>query len=152
MTTASDEKWMRHALEMAKCAEQAQEVPVGAVIVCNEQIIAESWNQPIQLHDPSAHAEMGVIRKASEAIQNYRLTDCTLYVTLEPCPMCVGAMIHARIKRLVFGAYDPKAGAVKSVFRLIDDPRHNHAVSRSGGVLEQECGAILKAFFQARRL
>lgn len=152
MTFELNEKWMRYALSLAKKAEQANEVPVGAVIVRNNELISEGWNQPIFSHDPSAHAEMIAIRKAGELSQNYRLTDCTLYVTLEPCSMCVGAMIHARIGRLVFGALDSKTGAVQSVFRLIDDPRHNHFIQWEGGVLADECGAILKAFFQARRL
>ena len=143
--------FIQYALSLAKKAEKEGEVPVGAVIVCDNKIMAEGWNQPIQLHDPSAHAEMMVLRKAAQHIGNYRLKNTTLYVTLEPCAMCVGAMIHARIERLVFGAYDPKAGAVKSVFQLLDDSRHNHAIQWEGGVCANECAAILKSFFQARR-
>lgn len=152
MTINNDEYYMRQALLLAKQAEKAGEVPVGAVIVHSNEIIAQGWNQPIQLHDPSAHAELIAIRDAAQKLKNYRLNQCTLYVTLEPCSMCVGAMIHARIERLVFGAFDPKTGAVKSVFRTLDDPRHNHAIVWAGGVLADESSALLKAFFQARRL
>ncbi len=152
MTVSIDQKIMQHALLLAKRAESEGEIPVGAVIVRNDDIIAEGWNQPIQLHDPSAHAEMIAIRNAAKKLGNYRLNQCTLYVTLEPCSMCVGAMIHARIERLVFGAFDPKTGAVKSVFRTLDDPRHNHSIVWEGGVLPDESSALLKAFFQARRL
>jgi tRNA(adenine34) deaminase len=147
-----DQHYMQQAFSLAKKAESEGEVPVGAVIVSDNTVIAEGWNQPIQLHDPSAHAEMMALRKAATTIGNYRLKNTTLYVTLEPCAMCVGAMIHARIQRLVFGAYDPKAGAVKSVFHLLDDPRHNHAIEWQGGVMESDCGAILKAFFKQRRM
>ena len=152
MITDNDKEMMQHALSLAKQAEKEGEVPVGAVIVRNGEIIAEGWNQPVQLHDPSAHAEMMAILQAAQQLGNYRLNQCTLYVTLEPCSMCVGAMIHARIERLVFGAFDPKTGAVKSVFRTLDDPRHNHSISWEGGVLADESSALLKAFFQARRL
>ncbi len=152
MTLKNDEYYMQQALLLAKRAEKAGEVPVGALIVHNNEIIAQGWNQPIQLHDPSAHAEMMAIRQAAQKLGNYRLNQCTLYVTLEPCSMCVGVMIHARIARLVFGAFDPKTGAVKSVFRTLDDPRHNHSIAWEGGVLADESSALLKAFFQARRL
>lgn len=152
MMLKNDEYYMRQALSLAKQAEKEGEVPVGALIVHNSEIIAQGYNQPIQLHDPSAHAEMIAIRNAAKKLGNYRLNQCTLYVTLEPCSMCVGAMIHARIARLVFGAFDPKTGAVKSVFRTLDDPRHNHSISWEGGVLADESSALLKAFFQARRL
>lgn len=152
MITQHDDYFMQQALSLATLAEKAGEVPVGAVVVHNDEIIAKGWNQPIELHDPSAHAEIIAMRNAAKKLGNYRLNQCTLYVTLEPCSMCVGAMIHARIGRLVFGALDAKAGAVKSVFRLIDDPRHNHAIIWEGGVLANECSSILKAFFQARRL
>jgi tRNA(adenine34) deaminase len=146
-----DEQFIQHALCLAKKAEEEGEVPVGAVIVYDNQVIAEGWNQPIQLHDPSAHAEMRAMRKAAEHIGNYRLKGVTLYVTLEPCAMCVGAMIHARIDRLVFGAFDPKAGAVSSVFHLLGDTRHNHQIDWKGGVMSDECGSILKAFFKRKR-
>jgi len=143
---------MQHALTLAQRAESEGEVPVGAVIAYENKIIAQGWNQPVQSHDPSAHAEMIVLRKASTVLQNYRLKNTTLYVTLEPCSMCVGAMIHARIERLVFGAYDPKTGAVKSVFQLLNDPRHNHIIFWEGGVCVDECAAILKRFFKHKRM
>lgn len=152
MISDTDKQYIQHALMLANQAESEGEVPVGAVIVCGDQMIAEGWNQPIQLHDPSAHAEMMVLRKAAKSIENYRLKNTTLYVTLEPCAMCAAAMIHARIERLVFGAYDPKAGAVSSVFKLLEDPRHNHAITWEGGVMAEACGAILKAFFKRRRM
>jgi len=151
MISNNDEQFMQHALALAKKAELEGEVPVGAVIVKDNAIIAEGWNQPIQLNDPTSHAEIMCLRYAAKKLNNYRLNNTTLYVTLEPCAMCVGAMIHARIERLVFGAFDPKAGAVKSVFQLLDDPRFNHVVKWTSGVLSGECAAILKAFFKARR-
>lgn len=148
----TDTEFMNQALSLAKKADSENEVPVGAVIVFDNKIVAQGWNQPIQTHDPSAHAEMIALRNAAKNIENYRLKDATLYVTLEPCAMCVGAMIHARVKRLVFGAWDKKTGAVNSVFQLLDDPRHNHAIEWRGGLLETECAAILKAFFLKRRV
>ena len=148
----SDETWMRYALTLAAQAAAQGEVPVGAVIIRDGVVLGEGWNQPITLHDPSAHAEMLAIRAAGVAAGNYRLPDTTLYVTLEPCPMCVGAMIHARIARVVFGAFDPKTGAAGSAFDLLTDQRHNHRVSVSGGVLSEECAETLRAFFRARRL
>jgi tRNA(adenine34) deaminase len=147
----TDEQWMWHALRMAQRAEQQAEVPVGAILVKNQLCIAEGWNQPIQLNDPTAHAEMQVIRKAGQALQNYRLIDSTLYVTLEPCVMCMGAIAHARIKRLVFGAYDPKRGAVCHALQLSEAPFLNHKVEWLGGVLEQNCAEILTDFFKSRR-
>jgi tRNA(adenine34) deaminase len=149
--TAADEQWMRHALKLAQRAEQLGEVPVGALIVRGDELIAEGWNQPVASHDPSAHAEMVVIREAAKLARNYRLTGLTLYVTLEPCVMCAGAIIHARLARLVFGAPDPKAGAVNSVYDVIAQPRLNHKPSFTGGVLAGECGAVLSNFFRARR-
>lgn len=148
----SDETWMRYALTLAAKAAAQGEVPVGAVIIRDGVVLGEGWNQPITLHDPSAHAEMLAMRAAGVAAGNYRLPDTTLYVTLEPCPMCVGAMIHARITRVVFGAFDPKTGAAGSAFDLLTDQRHNHRVSVSGGVLSEECAETLRAFFRARRL
>ena len=148
----SDETWMRYALTLAAKAAAQGEVPVGAVIIRDGVVLGEGWNQPITLHDPSAHAEMLAMRAAGVAAGNYRLPDTTLYVTLEPCPMCVGAMIHARIARVVFGAFDPKTGAAGSAFDLLTDQRHNHRVSVSGGVLSEECAETLRAFFRARRL
>ena len=142
---------MQKALGLAHKAEQQDEVPVGAVIVKDNELIAEGWNHPIQSHDPSAHAEMMAIRNAGQALNNYRLTDTTLYVTLEPCPMCVGAMIHARVKRLVFGAFDPKTGAAGSVFDLIYSEKHNHQIKVIGGVLEEDCRTQLQSFFKRKR-
>lgn len=147
-----DEHWMRHALALAQRAAGEGEVPVGAVLVAADgTLLAEGWNRPIALHDPTAHAEIAAMRAAAAAIGNYRLTDTTLYVTLEPCPMCAGAIIHARIGRLVFGARDPKAGAVHSLYDLLSVPRLNHVVAWAGGVLEDECGLMLRGFFKARR-
>jgi len=143
---------MKQAIALANHAEEQGEVPVGAIVVRDEQIIGEGWNSPISRHDPSAHAEIEALRNAGQRVGNYRLPDATLYVTLEPCVMCAGAIIHARIKRLVFGAYDPKGGAAGSVFDLLpSDDRFNHRVVCEGGVLEQMCAEQLKAFFKARR-
>ncbi len=147
----TDEYWMHKALELAARAEAEDEVPVGAVLVKDNQLIAEGWNQPIQSHDPSAHAEMMAIRAAGQALNNYRLIDTTLYVTLEPCSMCVGAMIHGRVGRLVFGAYDEKTGAAGSAIDLIGDPVHNHRLAVLGGVLEPECRQMLQNFFRKKR-
>jgi tRNA(adenine34) deaminase len=151
-TAGIDEQHMRHALALAGRAAGEGEVPVGAVLIGPEGgVIAEGWNRPIGLHDPSAHAEMIALRAGALALGNYRLTGSTLYVTLEPCVMCAGAIIHARVSRLVFGAKDPKAGAVDSVYDVIAQPRLNHVVQWQGGMLEAECGAILREFFRARR-
>ncbi|HRJ52427.1 MAG TPA: tRNA adenosine(34) deaminase TadA [Candidatus Thiothrix moscowensis] len=147
-----DEDWMRHALGLAQKAADQGEVPVGAVLIRDGEILGEGWNQPISLHDPSAHAEMLALRAGGIAAGNYRLPGSVLYVTLEPCPMCVGAMIHARVERVVFGAFDPKTGAAGSAFKLLGDERHNHRISVSGGVLEEACAEALRAFFRARRL
>ena len=148
----SDENWMRYALQLAQRAALQGEVPVGAVLVQDDNILGEGWNQPISLNDPSAHAEMLAMRAAGQAAANYRLPNTTLYVTLEPCSMCSGAMIHARIARVVFGAYDPKTGAAGSLFSVLNDPRHNHQVQISGGVLAEECAELLRTFFRERRL
>jgi len=142
---------MQHALTLAKKAGAQNEVPVGAVVVLNNEIIGEGYNQPITTHDPTAHAEIIALRDAAQKIQNYRLTDAILYVTLEPCTMCIGALIHARIKRLVFGALDPKTGAVASQFHLLESQRFNHRIEWEGGCLAEECGDILKKFFTNRR-
>ncbi|MCD2449805.1 tRNA adenosine(34) deaminase TadA [Methylicorpusculum oleiharenae] len=150
-TNEADEAWMRHALRLAQRAEALGEVPVGAVIVKGDRCIAEAWNSPIATHDPSAHAEILVIREAGKQLQNYRLIDTTLYVTLEPCVMCMGAIVHARIGRLVFGARDEKRGAVCSVMNLASAPFLNHKVDWSGGVMETICSGMLKDFFKARR-
>jgi tRNA(adenine34) deaminase len=151
MTDEIDLRWMQHALGLAQRAGSAGEVPVGAVLVRAGEVIGEGWNQPISLHDPSAHAEMIALRAAGRSLGNYRLNDSTLYVTLEPCVMCAGAIIHARIGRVVFGAWDPKAGAVSSVYDVLTVPRLNHRLQCEGGVLEQECSALLREFFRARR-
>lgn len=146
-----DQQWMQHALTLAKRAAHENEVPVGAVLVCENELIGEGWNQSIVQHDPTAHAEIIAIRAAGEHLKNYRLINTTLYVTLEPCAMCVGAMIHARIERLVFGARDSKTGAVESAIRLLNDPSHNHRISWEGGVLENPCSECLTQFFQEKR-
>jgi tRNA(adenine34) deaminase len=142
---------MRHALRLARRAQDLGEVPVGAVIVKGDEVVAEGWNQPIAAHDPSAHAEMVAMREAARARRNYRLTGLTLYVTLEPCVMCAGAIVHARLARLVFGAPDPRAGAVQSLYDVISQPRLNHRPEWTGAVLAEECGAMLQEFFRARR-
>ena len=147
-----DEKWMELALEEAALSREAGEVPVGAVIVRREELLARAHNRPISLHDPSAHAEILAIRRAAAAAGNYRLAGTTLYVTLEPCIMCAGAIIHARIERLVFGAADPKNGAAVSLYRLFEDRRFNHDVAVTGGVLREACTEILGGFFREKRL
>jgi tRNA(adenine34) deaminase len=147
----SDERFMRRALELARHAEEMGEVPVGAVIVRDGQILGEGWNQPIVTHDPSAHAEMVALRAAAQQAKNYRLAGATLYVTLEPCAMCAGAIVHARIARVVYGAADPKAGAGGSVFNLLAHERLNHRALIVGGVLTEDCGNLLKGFFERRR-
>jgi tRNA(adenine34) deaminase len=146
-----DEKYMRRALELAGQGERLGEVPVGAVIVCNGDIIGEGFNQPITSHDPTAHAEVVALRAAADRFQNYRLVDATLYVTLEPCTMCVGALIHARISRLVFGTTEPKAGAVVSQSQLLDASYFNHRIALQGGVLAETCQHQLSDFFRRRR-
>ncbi len=150
--TASDEVWLRAALAQAEDAEAAGEVPIGAVILGPDKAeIAHGQNRVIRDHDPTAHAEIVALRGAGSALQNYRLEQCTLYVTLEPCAMCAGAMIHARIGRLVFGAFDPKAGAVGSVLSVLNHPQLNHQIEVTGGILADECGDLLRRFFQSRR-
>ena len=142
---------MRRALDLARHAEQAGEVPVGALVVLNDEIIGEGWNQPIVSHDPTAHAEIVALRAAAARVKNYRLMDTTLYVTLEPCAMCAGAIVQARVARVVYGAADPKAGAAGSVFNLLESPALNHRAQITGGVLAEDCGAMLRKFFEARR-
>ena len=146
-----DEMYMRHALQLAKKAEAIGEIPVGAVLVRNGEIIAEGYNQAIVLNDPTAHAEVMALRAGGEVCSNYRLVDTTLYVTLEPCVMCSGSMVHARVSRLVYGAKDYKTGAVESVMKLLEHESHNHIVESMGGVLEEECSTMLSAFFKKRR-
>jgi tRNA(adenine34) deaminase len=147
----TDEHFMRHALGLARRAQEEGEVPVGAVVVLEERIIGEGWNRPISASDPTAHAEVQAMRNASTALRNYRLLGTTLYVTLEPCAMCVGAMFHARIRRVVFGAADPKTGAAGSVMDLFAQNKLNHHALVQGGVLAAECGALLSGFFASRR-
>jgi len=147
----ADLVFMARALELAREAAAAGEVPVGAVVVKDGRIVAEGWNRPIGTCDPTAHAEIVALRAAGTALDTYRLTDTTLYVTLEPCAMCAGAMVHARVRRLVFGALDPRAGAAGSVFSVVQNPALNHRIETSGGVLADECGTLLRDFFAARR-
>ena len=142
---------MRYALDLAGRAGEQDEVPVGAVIIQDDKVIGEGWNRPISTNDPTAHAEVVAMRAAAQQLGNYRLSGSTLYVTLEPCLMCAGAMIHARIGRLVFGAYDPKGGAVNSTVHAFDTPGLNHRLDVCGGVLEQDCADQLLRFFRARR-
>jgi tRNA(adenine34) deaminase len=148
---STDEYWMHRALQLARNAAERGEVPVGALIVLGDEILGEGYNQPISANDPTAHAEIVALRAAAQRVGNYRLPGATLYVTLEPCSMCAGALIHARIERLVFGAFDPKTGAAGSVFELLPSPLHNHQVECRGGVLADECAQLLRDFFQARR-
>jgi tRNA(adenine34) deaminase len=147
----TDENFMQHAIALANKASDMGEVPVGATLVKDGRIVGEGWNQPIKCHDPSAHAEMMAIRDAGKYLQNYRLPDTTLYVTLEPCSMCAGLIIHARIKRVVFGAHDLKTGAAGSMFTVLNDNRHNHHVEITGGILQEDCSDLLKSFFKERR-
>lgn len=147
---SSDLQWQSVALSLAKQAAENNEVPVGAVIVLNDQIIGMGHNQPIATNDPTAHAEIVALRQAAKLIGNYRLIEACMYVTLEPCAMCAGSLLHARIKRLVFGAYDKKAGAVSSQLKLLDHA-HNHQVTWEGGLLANEAATLLQTFFQARR-
>jgi len=146
-----DEMYMRRAIELARLAEAAGEVPVGAVIVRGNEIIGEGFNRPISQRDPTAHAEMVALRAAAALSDSYRLSGTTLYVTLEPCAMCAGAMVHARVERLVYAAPDPRAGAAGSVFNVVRSPALNHRLDVDGGVLGEECGALLRNFFLARR-
>tara|TARA_R110001606_G_scaffold399310_1_gene584690 strand:+ start:24295 stop:24744 length:450 start_codon:yes stop_codon:yes gene_type:complete len=147
----SDEYWMAHSLSLAKRAEQQGEVPVGAVIVLNDQLIGEGWNQPISTSDPTAHAEIQALRAACQQLDNYRLPDATLYISLEPCIMCAGAIVHARIKRVVFATKEPKTGAAGSCFDIFNSPQLNHHVVCEHGVLADESSSLLRNFFRARR-
>lgn len=146
-----DTAFMRRAIELAREAEAAGEVPVGALIVRDGEILAEGFNRPISTHDPTAHAEMVALRAAAARIDNYRLTGTTLYVTLEPCAMCAGAMVHARVARLVYAATDPRAGAAGSIFNVVQNPALNHRLEVVPGVLAEECSTLLRDFFVARR-
>jgi tRNA(adenine34) deaminase len=147
----SHEYWMRHAMTLAKRAWDEREVPVGAVLVHNNRVIGEDWNRPIGRHDPTAHAEIMALRQGGLVMQNYRLIDATLYVTLEPCVMCAGAMIHSRIGRVVFGARDAKTGAAGSLMDVLHHPGMNHRVEITEGILADECAALLSDFFRMRR-
>ena len=147
-----DEEWMQYALQLAKKSEERDEVPVGAIIVYKNKIIGEGWNQPISSNNPTAHAEIMALQDAGEKIGNYRLLDSTMYVTLEPCVMCAGAMVHARIAKLVYAVDDQKTGACGSVFNMIQAEELNHNTEIKKGVLEKECQALIKNFFKEKRL
>lgn len=149
--TISDEQWMRRALQVAARGLAEGEVPVGAVLVKGGAVVAEGWNRPIAASDPTAHAEIQAIRAAAGSLANYRLPGSTLYVTLEPCLMCVGAIVHARIARVVYGASEPKTGAAGSVFDLLESALHNHRVEVTPGVLQGECADMIKSFFREKR-
>ncbi len=148
-----DERWMHHALALAECAQREDnEIPVGALIVdADGRLLSEGANRNIAESDPSAHAEIVAMRRAGQSLGNHRLVGCTLYVTLEPCAMCAMAMVHARVARVVFGAFDPKTGAAGSVFDLLADPRHNHRIEVLGGVLGEQAGAMLSNYFRSKR-
>lgn len=148
----NDEEWVRYAMMLAECAEAEGEVPVGAVLVLHGKIIGEGWNRSIGHHDPTAHAEVIALRQGGQRVGNYRLLDAVLYVTLEPCVMCAGAMIHARISCLVFGTRDEKTGSAGSLMDVFGHPGVNHRIVLTGGVLAQECSAQLSSFFHRRRI
>jgi len=147
----TNEIYMRAALEQAKLGAAAGEVPIGAVLVVNGQVVAQAFNQPIGSIDPTAHAEVLVLREAARALGNYRLTDATVYVTIEPCLMCVGALVHARVREVIYGATEPKTGALVSTVRALEQPGLNHRFAITGGVLEPECRAIIQKFFWDKR-
>jgi tRNA(adenine34) deaminase len=146
-----DVQFMQEALKQARRAKEAGEVPVGCVVVHNSRIIGRAHNQTVQLHDPTAHAEMIAITQAAESLQNERLTDAVIYVTAEPCPMCAGAIVLARIRRVVFGAEEPKWGAAGSLYNILKDPRLNHTCEVTGGVLKEECSELMQGFFAQKR-
>jgi len=148
---ATDEDWMRHALKLARIAEAADEVPVGAVVVLDGQLLGEGANAPIASSDPTAHAEIQALRAAAKLTGNYRLNGSTLYVTMEPCPMCAGALVNARVSRLVYGAADLRVGAAGTVFDIVRAPEVNHRLEVTAGVLEADCRGLLQAFFRSRR-
>jgi tRNA(adenine34) deaminase len=150
-TTEYDEQYMRIAIDQAKIAEENGDVPIGAVIVHKNQIIAKAYNQREQLQDPTAHAEIIALTQAAAALENWHLNGCTMYVTLEPCPMCAGALVLARINRLVYGCDDPKTGAVKNLYNIVQDSRLNHRLEVTSSVLADECSQILQEFFEKRR-
>ena len=146
-----DEEFMRRAFALAEQAAAVGEEPVGALVVKDGEVIGEGYNQPISSCDPTGHAEIIAMRRAAQGLGNYRLSGCDLYVTIEPCTMCVGAMVHARIDKIVFGAKEPRAGALESQLRLMDESHYNHSIDWQGGVLAEECGAIISRFFRAKR-
>ena len=146
-----DEEFMRRAFALAEQAAAVGEVPVGALVVKDGAVIGEGYNQPISSCDPTGHAEIIAMRSAAQRLGNYRLSGCDLYVTIEPCTMCVGAMVHARIDKIVFGAKEPRAGALESQLRLMNESHYNHSIDWQGGVLAEECGAIISRFFRAKR-
>jgi tRNA(adenine34) deaminase len=150
-TTAPDELWMEEALRAAQRALEAGEVPVGAVVVCEGKIVGRGWNRNIADHDPTAHAEIIALREAGATVGNHRLGDCELFATIEPCAMCAGALVHARIKRLIYGAEDSKAGAVRSVMQVVNHPQLNHQMEVRSGVLAGRCAELLQSFFKNRR-
>ena len=151
MTDDNHKYWMEKALELARKAEAAGEVPVGAVLVKDDQLIAEGWNQPITSHDATSHAEIMAMRAAGKSLSNYRLIDTTMYVTLEPCSMCVGAMIHARVSKVVYGASEPRTGALGGAFNLLMSNDHNHNFDVISGVMAEESKDMLQSFVQSRR-
>lgn len=148
----TDARWMGHALDLARKAGAMGEVPVGAVLVRGDEVVGEGWNRPVSTHDPTAHAEIVALREAGHRLANYRLTDTTLYVTLEPCVMCGGALVHARVARVVYATTDPKTGAAGSVFDTLISERHNHLIQVQGGVMAEEAAQLLRRFFGERRL
>jgi tRNA(adenine34) deaminase len=152
MTNKEDENFMKLAIEQAQIAEENGDVPIGTVIVYKNQIIGRAYNQREQLQDPTAHAEIIALTQAATFLESWRLHGCTMYVTLEPCPMCAGALVLARIDKLVYGCDDPKTGAVKSLYNIVNDERLNHTVNVTSGVLAEECSDILQQFFQRRRI
>ncbi len=151
MQAQQDNHWMQCALALAECAAEAGEVPVGAVVVLDNQVIGEGWNQPISSHDPTAHAEVLALRDAAQKVGNYRLVDADLYVTIEPCTMCAGAMVHARVRRVVYGASEPKSGVAESNGQLLEQPWMNHRVEVTAGVLADQCSERISLFFKQRR-
>ena len=152
MWSTTDEHWMQYAIQEAIRAETFDEVPIGAIVVCNNKLIAKAYNSPISSCDPTAHAEITALQQAAKAIGNYRLVNCELYCTIEPCIMCAGAIIHSRIKRLIFGAIEPKAGAIVSNLNIFKQPQVNHKPEVSFGVLNNQCKQLVSSFFQKRRL
>ena len=151
MSMSTDEFYMAKALQLAEQAGAIGEVPVGAILVKDGEIVGEGFNQPISGCDPTAHAEIVAMRNAAKNLNNYRLSDCDLYVTIEPCTMCVGAMVHGRIRRVLFGALEPRAGALQSQLQLMNQSHYNHSIEWQGGVLAQECGDLISSFFRRKR-